>query len=199
MSKRYRTVDGFMDAMGGNPPLRYVDTVWNDIKAPFTTTRRGATSKPDFDYTNLGLLFPQNDDAEITYAVMQFGHDRKNGSNISPHIHWLQMNTNAVVWKCAYKWFDNGDTVPANFTTLTSATATTNQLPYTSGSMLQISEFPTIDGSSITGVSSILLVKVWRDDNVDAGAGGGDALAWEWDAHYEIDTPSGSHSEYSKD
>ena len=176
-------------------PIKLLDTVWDDLKAPFTSSRRGALSKPDFDYTNLGLLFPQNDDAEVTYAVMQFNHDRAPGSLISPHLHWQQMNSNAVVWKISYKWFDNGDAVPANWTDLTH---NANIFTYTSGNILQISEFPEIAGAAIVGVSSIFLVKVYRDDNVDGGAGSGDALAFEFDIHYQIDTPGGSYDEYTK-
>jgi len=176
-------------------PTTLLDTVWDDLKAPFTATRRGATSKPDFDVTNLGLLFPQNDAAEITYAVMQFSHQRKPGTDIKPHIHWQQMNANVVVWKIDYKWFDNGEAVPADWTTLA---ATGKVFTYVSGNLLQIETFPAIDGESITGVSSIFLVKVYRDDNVDAGAGSGDALAFEFDLHYEVDTPGGSYDEYSK-
>lgn len=167
---------------------------WDDLRAPFSQTRRGALSKPDFDYTNVGLLFPQNDATEITYIIMQLPHAYKLGTNIRPHLHWQQMNSNSVVWKFDYKWFENGGLVPANFTTVT---ATGKAFTYSAGNLLQIETFPELDGSSITGVSSILLLKIYREDDVDGGAGGGDALAFEFDIHYQVDS-LGSTQEYTK-
>ena len=174
--------------------MRYTNTYWDDLKAPFSTAKRGQTNKPDFDFDNVGLLFPASDTTEIAYAIMQFFHRRAEGSDIEPHIHWQQMNSNDVVWKIAYKWFDNGDAVPADWTL---ATEDHDVFTYTSGNMLQITDFATVDGSGIIGVSSIFLVKVYRDDAVDGGAGSDDVLAFEFDLHYQSNGP-GSAEEYSK-
>jgi len=57
--------------------LTMTDTVWDDMRAPFTQTKRGALDKPDFDYTNVGLLFKQNDPAEIVYIIFQLPHAYK--------------------------------------------------------------------------------------------------------------------------
>ena len=54
----------------GSEPLTMTDTVWDDLRAPFTQTKRGALDKPDFDYTNVGLLFKQNDTAEDRKSVV---------------------------------------------------------------------------------------------------------------------------------
>ena len=184
-------IDSLVYADGSTNPTA---TAWDDLRAPFTQAKQGSNLKPDFDETNVGLLFPQNDDTEIAFIIFQLPHSYKLGSDISPHIHWQQMNSNDVVWKFDYKWFDIGDAVPANFTTVTESA---DIITYTSGNLHQMTEFPNLDGSGISGVSSILLVKVYRDDNVDGGAGGGDALAFEFDIHYQIDS-LGSFSEYAK-
>jgi len=194
MGGAFKTIDGGLDALQGNPPLRFLDTVWDDLRAPLTATKLGATSKPDFDFTNLGLLFPSGDTAEVASIIFQFPHGYKLGTDIYPHLHWQQMNSNAVVWKIDYKWFDNGEATPAGWTTVA---ATDKAFTYSSGSLAQIEKWAAIDGSGISGVSSMLLVKLYRDDSVDGGAGTNDALAWELDVHFEIDT-IGSHSEYSK-
>ena len=169
-------------------------TVWDDMRAPFTQTKRGALDKPDFDYTNIGLLFPQNDAAEIVYIIFQIPHDYKLGTSIYPHIHWQQMNANNVVWKLEYKWFNPDGLVPGGFT---AATATTRRYTWAAGNLNQYDGWTAISGAGIIDISSIFLVKIFRDDNVDAGAGGGDALAFEFDIHYEIDT-IGSKSEFIK-
>jgi len=174
--------------------LHYDDTYFDDLKAPFSTTKRGSNSLPHFDYDNIGLLFPSGDTTEIVYAIMQFAHKRKNGTDIEPHIHWLQQNSNDVVWVLQYKWFDNGDPVPATWTQIAEDH---DVFTYSTGTLLQITDFPAIDGSGIVGVSSIFLVKVWRDDSVDGGAGSNDVLSFEFDLHYQSDSP-GSGWEYYK-
>jgi len=58
---------------------------------------------------------------------------------------------------------------------------------------MQICSFPTIDGSSIDSVSSILEVKLYRDDNVVSG----DVLVKEFDVHYQKDG-IGSAQEFIK-
>jgi len=179
----------------GEPPLVMDNTVWEDLRAPFTQIRQGALLKPDFDTTNVGLLFPRNDASEIVYIIMQLPHNYKLGTNLRPHIHWQQMNANNIVWKFDYKWDDVGEAVPGAFTTVTS-----NSRLYTwvAGNLNQYDGFPELDGSGITSISSILLLKVYRDDNVVGGAGAGDdVLAFEFDIHYQIDA-LGSQTEYIK-
>jgi hypothetical protein len=170
--------------------LRLSDTSWDDLKFPFTLTKQGNTGKPDYDYTNNGLLFPQNDSGEITYAVGQMPHAWKEGTNISPHIHYIQDEAEVPTFKLDYKWYNNGDAVPGSYTTI--ATTGTPVFTYTSGSILQILSFPDIDGTGKT-LSSILDIKVYRDDNDVTG----DVLGKEFDIHYEIDS-FGSNDEFVK-
>ena len=141
------------------------NVVWDDLKFPATRIRQGATAKPDFDTTDIGLLFPQNDATEIAYIIGQFPHERKNGSDISPHIHFIQTSASEPVFKIDYRWYKNGDT-PPSFTTLTTNSFV---FTYTSGSILQIVSFPDIDGSSIDAISSVIDVMLYRDDNVVTG------------------------------
>lgn len=70
-----------MKAFVGNGPSGGLDTGqlagtrWTDESFPATRQRQGATQKPDFDYTNMGLLFPQNDTDEIVYIIDQMDSD----------------------------------------------------------------------------------------------------------------------------
>lgn len=164
-------------------------TQWDDLKFPFTRTRVGALNKPDFDYTNLGLLFPQNDATEIVYIIGQMPHEYKEGSNIRPHIHWQQSAATAVTWVMEYKWFNNNSAIPAAFTTIST---NTGAFTYTSGNLAQISSFPEIDGTG-KFLSSLLLIKIYRNDNTTTG----DVPAFEFDIHYEIDS-NGSNGEFTK-
>jgi hypothetical protein len=166
--------------------------VWDDLRFPFTRDKQGQNTLPDFDFTNLGLLFPQNDTSEIVYIIGQFPHTRKNGSNIRPHIHFVQTSASQPVFKMDYRWYKNGEDPTVAFTTVTF-----NSFAFTypgSGSILQIVSCPEIDGSLIDSVSSVLDIKIYRDDNVVSG----DILTKEFDIHYQIDILGGSRQEFIK-
>lgn len=162
---------------------------WDDMRFPFTQTKRGALNKPDFDETNIGLLFPQNDASEKIYIVAQMPHNYMVGSDIYPHVHWQQSANTAVTWKMDYKWFNVGDAVPAAFTTISTSTGV---FTYTSGNLMQVSSFGPISGAS-KNLSSFLLIKVYRDDNTTTG----DVLGFEFDIHIQGDT-AGSREQWKK-
>jgi hypothetical protein len=162
---------------------------WEDLKFPLNLSRVGANSKPEYDLTNCGLLFPQNDATEIAYITDQTPHAMKRFSIWRPHIHWIQTSAAIPVFKIAYRLYDNG-TAPGAFTTI----ATNSQIfNYVSGSIAQISRFPDIATAPLSGSSILFDIKLYRDDNVVTG----DVLAKSFDIHCQIDS-SGSDIEYSK-
>ena len=165
------------------------DFVWDDIRFPATRIRQGASAKPDFDTTDLGLLFPQNDPAEIAYIIAQMPHDYKLGTNLKPHIHYFQDEAQEPVFKIDYRIYKNG-VAPGGFSTITASTFV---FTYTSGTLAQIVVFPEIDMSAIDTVSAVIDVKLYRDDNVVTG----DVLLKELDFHYKRDS-LGSQFEYIK-
>ena len=164
--------------------------VWDDLQLVLTAGKLGASSKPDYDYTNLGYLFPRNDATEIIYLVGQLTHGYKENSRIFPHLHWEQSAVQNVTWKIDYKWFNLGDAVPAGWTTLNVDSPT---ITYVSGDISQLSS--TMNGIDGTGkkISSLILIKLYRDDNVYVG----DALAFQLDIHYQKDS-DGSRTIYAK-
>lgn len=164
---------------------------WDDMKFPFESTRRGATSKPDYDTTNNGLLFPQNDATEITYAVAQLPHHWREGSVIMPHMHYIQDEVAVPTFKINYRWYNNGEAVPG-FTTLSTDAGTGPVFTYISGSILQILPFQEIDGTGFR-ISSMIDLQIYRDDNAVTG----DVLGKEFDIHYQIDA-FGSVEEFVK-
>lgn len=173
--------------INGNVTL--ADTVYDDMQFPVTQAKKGINDKPDFDLTNIGLLFPQNDETEYIVLAEQFSHSLKLGTPIEPHIHYIQDEAAVPVFVLQYRWYNNGDQVPA-FTTIESTGAV---LPYTSGTILQMVEFPLIDGSHITGVSSWFEAKLYRKTG-DAVTG--DVLVKSFDIHYQKDS-LGSDTEYT--
>ncbi len=170
-------------------------TTWDDFTLSATQARRGALSKPDFDYTNLGLLFPQNDTSEEVYLIMQMPHKKKMNSKIYFHIHYIQSVATQPTFTIEYKFYKNGTAVPASWTTLNTSDAEGNKgvFPYTSGSIMQIAIFPAITPPADETVSANFELKIYRNDNDVTG----DVLVKYFDFHLEIDT-DGSREQFSK-
>jgi hypothetical protein len=168
-----------------------LDTFWTDLVMPLTQTRVGANNLPTFNTTEIAYEFPQNDATEILYFVVQLPHGYKEGTGLYPHVHWRQTLNLTPVFKLDYKWFNVGAAVPAQWSTYTMDELA---LPYTADTTIQQinKNSDPIAGTGKT-ISSILLCKLYRDDNVYTG----DALAYQFDIHYEIDS-FGSAEEYTK-
>lgn len=170
-------------------------TVWDDIFFPLVTAKQGQTDKPAFDANEVAYLFPQNDTGEFMYMVAQFPHSYKVGSGVDAHVHWKQTGSGSPVYKMDFKWFPISGSVPAAWNTHTmSRTAVT----YTSGSIHQLSYGTLISGSILqsttVGVSSIMLIKLYRDTG-DTYTG--NAVTYQFDIHYQKDS-LGSRTEYVK-
>jgi hypothetical protein len=166
-------------------------TRWDDLSVPATATKLGANLKPDFDFTNVGLLFPQNDTAERVYLTFQMSHKKKLGTAIKLHVHFIQTGALKPTFGALVRFYNNGSLVPAYGTEiLTSAT-----LLYTwaSGSLLNVAMFPDIAAPANEGLSANIDIILYRTDNVVTG----DVLVKYIDVHYEIDS-DGSSSERSK-
>jgi hypothetical protein len=164
---------------------------WDDIMFPLTTAKQGQTDKPPFDTNEIAYLFPSGDTSHIMYIVAQFPHSWAEGTNIEPHIHWKQTQSGSPVFKLDYKWFPIGGSVPGSFNTFVMSNRV---FPYTSGSIHQLnSGSAPINGSGITGVSSIMLIKLYRDDTSYTG----NVITYQFDIHILKDT-LGSRASSSK-
>lgn len=171
-------------------------TTWDDFAVSASRARQGVAQKPDFDFTNLGLLFPQNDAAEIVYIIAQNSHAKLMNSDISYHVHYIQSVATQPTFCLDYKYYKNGAVVPVGFTTICTSDVGGDKGLFTypgSGSILQIGELPAITPPADETVSSNLDVKFYRNDNDVAG----DVLVKYIDFHYQINT-SGSRQEYTK-
>jgi hypothetical protein len=166
-------------------------TVWNDKSFPMTSTRLGALSKPDFDLTNVGLLFPQNDASEKVYVNDQMSHEKKLDMAIKMHVHFVQDSSDIPIFKIDYRLYKNGQSIP-NFTTIDTS-GESLVYTYVSGSIIQIIPFPDISAPLNETISANLDMIFYRDDNVVSG----DVLVKFVDYHYEKDM-NGSREEYSK-
>lgn len=178
-----RTFDGTI-LLGGEA------TAWDDLLMPLVQGKQGQVDKPAWDATNLGYLFPQNDPTQVLYLNCQIPHRWKVGSTIYPHVHFEQAANQVPVFKIDYKWVSIGAAVPAGWTTYTMDTIVK---PYTSGTIHNIVNGATGIAGTEQSISSMLQMKLYRQDNVYTG----NVLATSFDIHIEIDS-FGSDTEYTK-
>ena len=163
-------------------------TVWDDLRVPVTSAKPGNVL-PEFGafLAAGGLktwLFDGGGRAEEIHFTVQLPHGYKVGTDLTPHVHWTPTDTGVgnVRWSLEYTWIDIDGTFGASTTIHTVDAAST-----TAWEHLRI-DFATIDGSAITGISSMLVCRLFRDsaDVLDTYAS--DAALLEIDFHYEMDT-----------
>ena len=166
---------------------------WTDKSFALNQGRLGVLQKPDYDFTNRGLLFPQNDPSEYIQVLDQMDHAKQLGTPIHLHVHFIQATALIPVFKTAYKFWNNGDPVPAADTIISTADSTGPVFPFTGTPILQILPFLTIQPPANEGLSAHLEFNLYRDDNVVVG----DVLAKYVDYHYIKDS-DGSRFEFTK-
>jgi hypothetical protein len=171
------------------------NTQWDDLSVSAALVKQGANTKPDFDYTNLGLLFPQNDSGEKAHLTIQMPHRKKLGTAVYLHVHYIQAGAAKPNFRADCCFYNNGAAVPSFAAAINTGDAGGSKgvFTYASGSILQIAQFPLIAAPANEGLSANLDVILYRTDNDVAG----DVLVKYIDIHYEIDS-YGSREEYVK-
>jgi len=187
--------------------------VWDDLRVPISSTKLGGSKDPDFAQfkddgsSSQGVFiywFDKTTEEEV-YFTAQFPHAKQNASDIECHVHWVPKTTGAsgefVKWGLEYTWVDidgtYGNTTIIYSDPTSAANATTSGDAAMTASKHYVTELGTISGSGITGVSSMLIGRVFRDAGDGDDDYDDDAGLLEIDFHYEIDT-LGSRSEYTK-
>jgi hypothetical protein len=183
--------------------VRLLDPAWDDAKYPFFGRQLDISAGHlTYDIAELGVNYDDTSrysDLDQIGIIAQMRHAYALGTETRPHIHWMQSAAAIPNMLLKYRIYDQGETPGAWVLAATTGQAFT----YTSGTILQISSWPAIDMSTITGVSGFLDVKIYRDtanaSTLFAGADPltGDWLAKEFDLHYQVDS-MGSGEEYSK-
>ena len=170
--------------------------VWDDFRIPMTVTKFAGASDPDFTAfrgSTRVTWFDKGGDEE-TFFIAQYPHAMYVGENLFPHVHWCPKDTGtgSVVWGLEYVWADIGQVFEENTTTI-SVVSQADGKAYKH----QLESLPEINGGFITGVSSILVGRVFRDANNSADTYDEDAGLLEFDFHIKLDS-LGSREETSK-
>jgi hypothetical protein len=162
-------------------------TVWEDLRIPGTSTQLGA-SAPDLGaFLGSGnILVPRfdgNATTEQVFFTAQLPHSYKEGTNITPHIHWTPTDTNSgnVHWQLEYSWANIGSAFSAPTTITVTDAASGTAWDH------QVAGFSAISGTGKT-ISSMLSCRLFRDPTDAADTYAYDAAFLEIDFHFEGDT-----------
>jgi len=170
---------------------------WDDLRFPATAINPpGQASDPDVEATT-GLLLFAAAGTELVYALAQMPHSWKEGSTISPHIHWTKTTSASgdVAWSLRYQIIGIGDVGSGTWSdadTVTTSAITDNDTAWEH----LLTPFTDIAMTDQT-LSTCILFEISRlgDDSGDTYAA--DARMLEFDVHYQIDS-LGSEQEFIK-
>lgn len=111
---------------GTDKTIELAETVWDEIRVPWTSTYFDATLVNPWGAYIVGsiplLWFIASGDLSTAFVV-RLPHDWKEGTNLYPHVHWSPLVTadgtpaNQVVkWTLEYSWANNGTDLPGSTT-----------------------------------------------------------------------------------
>ena len=181
----------FKEIDSGQETFTFDPAAWTDLRFSLDAARLDISSgRLDYDFANCGVIAQETAryPDEPMCIVAQFPHCKKLGTDINPHIHWIQNQDKVPNLLLEYRWINNGSVVAAFQKAISNGLAFT----YVSGSILQICSWPDISPPTGEKVSSMMDVRLFRDS---ANASGlfagvdqyvGDVLLKEFDVHYEI-------------
>lgn len=186
--------DGYVDLASGY-------WVWEDLRYPASSIFiPGQPSDPDFIVLtgNIRVLgFDQTTDEQVFFQA-QMSHGWVSGSAIHPHVHWCPLDSENgvdVVWGLEYAISSPGQVLSAPVTIYASGSEQGDV--NLTGYKHYITDFPAIDMTSYSGLSTILDCRLFRNASNETDSYTNDVALHEADIHYQIDT-MGSRQEFSK-
>jgi len=176
---------------------------WDDLRFPATALNPpGAASDPDVEAAT-GLLLFAPGATELIYALAQMPHSWKEGSDISPHVHWTKTTSAAgtVAWQLKYKILPIGEVGPGEWTDagiVTSPVAGTPDNDTAWEHLLSAwDDISMQDGVSNYSLSTCILFELSRVGGNAGDTYAADARLLEFDVHYQLDS-LGSEDEFVK-
>lgn len=166
---------------------------WEDLRFPADgISIFGFGSDPSRDTVD-GLLEFDPDSTERVFVTAQMPHGWKEGSEISPHVHWSPTDTDTgnVLWRLEYQMANIDGTFPGTWTALDILDAGDG-----TADKHQIAEWAAIDMAGME-MSCIIKFKISRIGGGPSDTYTADAKMLEFDIHYQIDS-AGSRQEYVK-
>lgn len=171
--------------MGGANP--YVGDLWNDVRMISTARTTGANA-PTLEVFRNGLRAYRFDNGATLKEIFlsaQLPHSYLEGSDIKLHVHWAHVegsDNGNVVWSAEYSWASNLDALPASSTASSAPVAVLASQQY----MPIISPIVTITGTN-KKISSLLLIRLYRDPTVAGDTSTANVFLLEADLHIQQD------------
>lgn len=173
-------------------------TVYEDLRVNLNTRTAGAAPTYTSGFAGNANLYSWNYSGVAStvnnqYAEIQMPHTWA-GDTIWPHFHWspTTTGTGTVVWNIEYTMVSINGTFGGSNTLSTTYTINANEQwrHEISGTTA-----PIIPSASQNGISSVLIVRIYRDAATDTYAG--DVALLQFDIHYKINS-MGSKYEFIK-
>ena len=177
---------------------------WDDLRAPLTGQQLTISAgRLDYDFTQcvVGFSATARYPQEPIAMTFEFQHAKYLGGAVTPHLHWVQAKNAIPNWLIAYRWYNNGSDPTGAFTL---AIPDSSIFTYSSGSIMQLTNWLPIAAPANETLSSVLDVILYRDSanasTLFTGADPytGSAAAKEFDIHYQRDS-IGSVTKSTKD
>jgi hypothetical protein len=167
--------------------LIVVGPQWDDVRTPVSSIKLPQVNPPvETSYKGSLVLAFQDVAApqeQIAYFVIQFPHTYKEGTTVSPHIHWVGSDASAgdVVWTLTYSWANMEEVFSAQ-TSNTQTFANSSTLDYHN-----VGHFSDVVGTG-KKVSSMLLGSIKRNSSNGADTYTGSAYLLEIDVHIQVES-----------
>ena len=197
------STNGIQIDKGGELTLIGTATVWDDLRVEPTVRGTAGAKTPSFDNVFGGLyLYSFNDasaasEKEVFFNI-QLPHTWKEGSTISPHVHWINETAgtagHVVRWGLEYSKAVIGGTFSTTATTIYGTTIVGGG-DITVANEHMITEIDDITMSGDT-ISTILICRLFRNSSNAADTYTGTAGLLSIDIHVEIDG-MGSKDEFT--
>ena len=168
-------------------------TVWDDLRTPVSALKVPTANAPTWTAYNgtqlLGFSYQavEGNEEEIYFSV-QLPHSYKEGSDITPHVHWVPNedttdDPEVVRWGLEYEWQNINGTFAGTTTIYAEESMTDRSDDHI------MTNFAAIDGTGKT-ISSMITCRLFRNsshanDTYDSGTAL--ALLLEIDFHFEKD------------
>ncbi len=181
--------------------------VWNDIQTSAANMRTGGTAMTFDILSGVGATANYQyrfDTLDEVYCTVQFPHGMKVNSVIHPHLHIINRTAltgvaSTVYFTMYYAWVDINTNAAATAGVIDYASVAGNKNLQNLGQFYHgIVDFGTITpGAGQGNISSMLLVKLVRNNAGTNVYSGNEIFTLGFDVHYEIDT-IGSRQEFIK-
>lgn len=166
--------------------VEITNNTWNDINISSNSLKNGVSAPSDWTIPGTSLSIKSfigtGSTIQSAYGSAEILHDYKEGTDITPHLHYCPTTTGTgnIKWQMEYAWINRGGTISAS-TTLSAVVAASGIVGNTN-----IASFPAISGSNMK-MGSRFVFRIFRDPADAADTYAADAGVTDVGIHYKKD------------